>query len=177
MTEANTNRKEDFVDQLEEEWRAADVRLSTEATRVVARIMRLSYYIEQRVERNLALFGLSRGEFEVLSVILRNPGEAMTPKKIQARVLITSGGLSNRIKTLEAKGLLTREPDPADKRGVVLKLTEKGRAMAGKAARTHLQVEREILQGFEKEDAAALAGLLRKLILLQESCLNEGALP
>ena len=49
--------------------------------------------------------------------------------------------------------------------------------MAGKAARTHLQVEREILQGLEKEDAAALAGLLRKLILLQESGLNEGDLP
>ena len=63
----------DFVDSLEEEWLAEDPTLPTDAVPVVARIVRLSYYIAEKVDRNLAKFDLTRGEFEVMAVLVRNP--------------------------------------------------------------------------------------------------------
>ena len=117
----------DFVDSLEEEWLREVPDLHTAGLAVVARLVRMSYYIARRVDSNLARFGLTRGEFEVLAVLTRNPDAKITPKDIHAKILITSGGLSNRIRKLEEKGLIVRMPDQSDGRGVVLKVTEKGR--------------------------------------------------
>lgn len=172
-TETAATQPEDFVDALEKDWHAKHLKFSATATGVVARVIRLSYRIEQRVERNLSRFDLTRGEFEVLSVLLRSSSNPVTPKKILERVLISSGGLSNRIKALETKGFVTRSQDTADRRGVVLALTEKGRSIATRAAQSHLNVEREILQGLAMEDAAQLAELLKKLLILQETSLQQ----
>lgn len=116
----------DFVDSLEEEWLREVPDLHTAGLAVVARLVRMSYYIARRVDSNLARFGLTRGEFEVLAVLTRNPDAKITPKDIHAKILITSGGLSNRIRKLEEKGLIVRMPDQSDGRGVVLKVTERG---------------------------------------------------
>lgn len=171
--ETAATQTDDFVDALEKDWHANHLKFSATATGVVARVTRLSYRIEQRVERNLSRFDLTRGEFEVLAVLLRSSSESVTPKKIQERVLITSGGLSNRIKALETKGLITRSQDTTDRRAVVVTLTEKGKSIATRAAQSHLNVEREILQGMPMEDAARLAELLKKLLVLQESSLQQ----
>ena len=177
MTEKATSPElKDFVDSLEEEWLTEDPTLRTEGIPVVARVVRLSYYIEQRVARNLAFYNLTRGEFEVMAVLVRNPTAAMAPKILQTKVLITSGGLSNRIKALEAKGYIVRKPDETDGRGVVLKATTKGKNVTRKALKSHLEVEKQILQGLPENDAKELARLLKALILLQEDGLNKGSL-
>ena len=91
----------------------------------------------------MAFYNLTRGEFEVMAVLVRNPTAAMTPKILQTKVLITSGGLSNRIKALEAKGYIVRKPDETDGRGVVLKATTKGKNVTRKALKSHLEVEKQ----------------------------------
>lgn len=88
-------------------------------------------------------------------------------------IIVSSGGLSNRIKSLEAKGLLTREQSTGDGREVILRATKAGRDVALKAAASHMKLEREMLQGFPDEDAGELPELLRRLILLQEEPLNK----
>ena len=103
MQDSDQNLK-DFVDSLEEEWKAQVPTLSTEPISVVARLVRMSYYVERRVAENLARYDLTRGEFEVLAVLTRNPEAVITPKILQTKILITSGGLSNRIRKLEEKG-------------------------------------------------------------------------
>lgn len=162
----------DFVDSLVEEWDAVPG-MDTRPVQVIARIMRMSYYIEQKVARNLAAFGLTRGEFEVMAVLTRNSRQDITPKILQSKILISSGGLSNRIKSLEAKKLLTREQSLVDGRGVILRATPAGRELTLKAAAAHMRVERDLMQGLSEEDGRALAGLLRKLILLQGEALNR----
>ena len=72
--DTNVRDLRDFVDSLEEEWLAEVPDLHTDGIPVVARLVRMSYYIARRVDENLARFGLNRGEFEVLAVLTRNPG-------------------------------------------------------------------------------------------------------
>ena len=174
----NTPREDlhDFVDTLAEEWLAEVPSLHTDSLAVIARIVRMSYYIERKVDPNLARFDLTRGEFEVLAVLTRNPQRQITPKDLYSKILITSGGLSNRIKKLEAAGLLVREPDPSDGRGVILKVTPKGRRVALEAVTSHVEIERQLLENLAPEDRTALARLLKKLLLSQSSGQHKDAL-
>ena len=166
----------DFVDSLEEEWLAEDPTLPTDAVPVVARIVRLSYYIAEKVDRNLAKFDLTRGEFEVMAVLVRNPNEKVTPKLLQSKILITSGGLSNRIRKLEEKNFLTRQHDEADRRNVILTATPLGRRVALKAVVSHMQIERSIIERLSGEEKLGLAKLLKRLILVQQHELNKDGL-
>jgi hypothetical protein len=58
---------------------------------------------------------------------------------------------------------VTREPDPGDRRGVLIALTPEGRAVVDRAAVSHLANERRILSGLSAAEQRQLAGLLRKL--------------
>lgn len=170
------NDLQDFVDSLQEEWLAEDPKLPAQGLPVVARLVRLGYYIARRVDANFERFNLSRGEFEVLAVLVRNPELNITPKILQTKILITSGGLSNRIRRLEEKGLVTRTPDPIDRRGVILKATPEGRELTLKAVTSHMQVENDFMKGMPEEKQRELAQLLKELILSQQGALNRDGL-
>jgi len=176
VTEDTSRNLKDFVDSLEEEWKAQVPTLSTEPISVVARLVRMSYYVERRVAENLARFDLTRGEFEVLAVLTRNPDAVITPKILQTKILITSGGLSNRIRKLEEKGLLERFQDTNDRRGVILKATEKGKALTLEAVNSHVEVERQFASCLSREDQLELARLLKHMILSQQRELNRNSL-
>ena len=173
MNEVTSQNLKDFVDSLEEEWKAQVPTLSTEPIAVVARLVRMSYYVERRVAENLARYDLTRGEFEVLT---RNPDMVITPKILQTKILITSGGLSNRIRKLEEKGLLERFPDTNDRRGVILKVTEKGRALTLEAVNSHVEVERQLASCLSHGEQQELVRLLKHMILSQQRELNRDSL-
>jgi len=88
---------------------------------------------------------------------------------LQSMVLISSGGLTNRIDRLEKAGLVTRHPDPADRRGVIVRLTNKGVEVADDATEHHLGAEAELLNPLDTEERQQLAALLRKLLSRHES--------
>ncbi len=77
--------------------------------------------------------------------------------------MLTSSGTTKRLDRLEAAGYITREPDPSDRRGVLITLTPQGRSLIDKAAAHHLANERRILSGLTPADQRQLADLLRKL--------------
>ncbi len=174
--EAALSDLKDFVDSLQEEWLAEVPGLPAEGVPCVARIVRLGYYIARLVDVNFERFGLTRGEFEVLAVLVRNPDAVITPKILQTKILITSGGLSNRIRRLEEKGLLTRTNDVVDRRGVILKATPKGRALTLKAVTSHMAIENDFIKGLSKSKQRILAQLLKELILSQQGELNRNGL-
>ena len=43
--------------------------------------------------------------------------------------MLTSSGTTKRLDKLEDAGLITREPDPNDRRGTLIALTDKGLAL------------------------------------------------
>src|SRR3954470_17065285 len=69
--------------------------------------------------------GRPLGETRVLFEI---GSRSATPRDIRARLGLDSGYVSRVIRSLERDGLVTRRPDPADRRGVVLEVTTAGRA-------------------------------------------------
>ena len=72
--------------------------------------------------------------------------------------------MTNRIDRLAAAGLVRRKPDPRDKRGVLVTLTDQGRAKADAALADLLRRERALLADLDRGERQHLAGLLRTLL-------------
>jgi hypothetical protein len=62
-------------------------------------------------------------------------------------------------------GLVERLPDPADRRGRLVGLTDKGRELVDTAVSDHLENEARLLTGLDAGEQEQLAGLLRKMLL------------
>jgi DNA-binding MarR family transcriptional regulator len=78
--------------------------------------------------------------------------------------MLSSAGVTSRIDRLERRGLVRRLPDPDDRRGVIVELTDDGMALVDEAVAAVSQSDRQLLTRLDAKEAAQLEGLLRKLL-------------
>ncbi len=78
--------------------------------------------------------------------------------------MLSSGGMTKRLDRLDEAGLVERRPDPADRRGTLVRLTRRGKTLIDKAVVTHSRNEERLLASLSPADRRALDGLLRKLL-------------
>jgi DNA-binding MarR family transcriptional regulator len=156
----------DNVDRMLEVWKheLPDLDLATEG--IVERIQKLNKYLDRAMNQTLAEFGLDRGEWHLLGALRRSgPPYRRSPGQLADDIGLSSGAMTNRLDRLEEAGLLHRLPDPDDRRGLKVELTDAGwrawQESTGAQARKEALVASALDQG-EKE---ALNGLLRRLML------------
>ncbi|MEU1318812.1 MULTISPECIES: MarR family winged helix-turn-helix transcriptional regulator [Streptomyces] len=164
MSERPEQRK-DAVDAIIEQWATVRPDLDTAAMEVFGRVGRLTLAMGDRMDKAYAKSGISRGEFDVLAT-LRRSGEPYTlsPRQLSATLMLTTGGMTGRLDKLERAGLLRRSPDPHDRRGLRVTLTDKGLGVVDEAVAAGLAVQTEALSALDAERAALLADLLRELL-------------
>ncbi|MFF5492278.1 MarR family winged helix-turn-helix transcriptional regulator [Streptomyces aquilus] len=157
--------RKDPVDAIVDQWAAVRPDLDTKAMEVFGRIFRLSRAMGDRMERAYAPHGLARGEFDVLAT-LRRSGEPYTlsPRQLSGTLMLTTGGMTGRLDKLERAGLIRRSPDPHDRRGLQVTLTEQGLTTVDEAVGAGLAAEAAALSTLNAEQADQLAGLLRELL-------------
>ena len=159
----------DPVDAIVEQWAAVRPDLDTAAMEVFGRIFRLARAMGDRMEKAYVPHGISRGEFDVLATLRRSDEPyTLSPRELSATLMLTTGGMTGRLDKLERAGLLRRSPDPHDRRGLQVTLTEKGLALIDAAVGSGLATQTAALSGLDGEDADQLAGLLRKLLASTE---------
>lgn len=109
--------------------------------------------------------GLQRGEFDVLAT-LRRSGEPymLSPTRIYEALMISSGGMTNRLDRLERAGLVERRPDPHDRRGKLIALTDAGRRVVDDTIARHVANEERLLSVLTVAEQERLNALLKKLI-------------
>ncbi|MFF3919060.1 MarR family winged helix-turn-helix transcriptional regulator [Streptomyces sp. NPDC001852] len=155
----------DSVDAIIDQWAAVRPDLDSRAMEVFGRIYRLSRTMGDRMEKAYQPYGISRGEFDVLAT-LRRAGEphTLSPRQLSATLMLTTGGMTGRLDKLEKAGLLRRSPDPHDRRGLQVTLTEKGLDVIDRAVGAGLTVQTEALSRLDDEQVGQLADLLRELL-------------
>ena len=160
---------DDHIDRVRAEWAAELPELDTEPIEIVARIGRLAWLLDSRLDSVFGQHGLRRDTFDVLAALRRSgrPYE-LSPSDLYSRLMRTSGAVTNRLHRLEQEGLVRRVPDPHDGRGLRVRLTQRGRRMIDRAARPHLDNERDLLSALTPAERRALARLLKKLLLSLE---------
>jgi DNA-binding MarR family transcriptional regulator len=159
--------EDDLVGRGMAQWRRERPDIDCSGKAVVGRILRLQDVILRAVNARLAAHGLKYPAYAVLAT-LRASGTPfrMSPSRLRATLLLTSGGLSNLLARLETQGLVRRSADPIDGRGVVVELTSRGRQLADLAMPTHAAIERHLLRMFDQLERAELARLLSRMMVL-----------
>ena len=156
----------DHVDLILEQWIRERPDLDPSPMGVIGRTMRAARSLDRGLQEAFRPFGLAGWAFDVLAALRRSgPPFQLTPTKLAATLMLSSGAMTNRLDNLEGDGLIERLPDPTDRRGVLVALTPKGRALIDEAVAAHVANERRLLGALSPEEQRTLAALLRKLLL------------
>ena len=156
----------DGVDEIIDHWRRERPELDATPVGVIGRISRLSREIEARLEPVYAEHGLEHGWHDVLATLRRGgPPYELRASEFTKGLMITSSGATKRLDRLERAGLITRRPDPGDRRGILIALTDEGRRMIDAVTGPHLANEARLLEVLSEREREQLADLLRKLQL------------
>jgi DNA-binding MarR family transcriptional regulator len=155
----------DEVDRLVEAWQRERPDLELAPMEVLSRVSRLNHHLDRARRASFADHGIESWEFDVLAALRRAgaPYE-LSPGRLIRETLVTSGTMTNRVDRLVARGLVERLPDPHDRRGVLVRLTDRGRTTVDGALASLLDRERELLGGLDAPARARLAALLRDLL-------------
>ncbi|MEU7899078.1 MarR family transcriptional regulator [Nonomuraea sp. NPDC049152] len=155
----------DEVDRLVTSWQQERPDLDVTPLQVLSRVSRLARHLDRARRASFAEYDLEPWEFDVLTALRRagKPYE-LSPGALLRATLVTSGTMTNRIDRLEQAGLVRRRPDPEDRRGVLVSLTDDGRARVDAAFADLLRRERELLAGLGPDEQKVLADLLRTLL-------------
>lgn len=156
----------DGVDEFIRQWERERPDIDASPIGVIGRISRLAREIEDRLEPVYAECGLEPGWYDVLATLRRSgPPFRVRPTDFASALMLTTSGTTKRLDRLEAAGHITRQPDPADRRGVLISLTDSGRELIDNATTHHMANEARILGGLTEANRRQLADLLRKLTL------------
>lgn len=108
---------------------------------------------------------LQAGEFDVLASLRRAGAPyALTPTQLFEALMISSGGMTNRLDRLERAGWIRRSPNPEDRRGVLVSLTDEGLALMNRLIPRHVENEAHLLAALSREEQETLSRLLGKLL-------------
>lgn len=157
---------DDFVE------RAVEIfpQLDPEVEGIVDRIHHLEKRFGKLLERSVAPFELNPGEFKLLATLRqRPPAFAMSPGALGEKLLLSSGAMTNRLDGLEEAGLVVREDDPADRRALVVRLTDAGAAKIDEALTAAGEGEASVVAALTAPEQKRLNALLRKLVLTFEA--------
>jgi DNA-binding MarR family transcriptional regulator len=140
--------------------------LDLEVEAIVDRINGINRRIHRLLDETLAEHGLTQGEWRVLGSLTR----AGSPYRRSAGELaehtdISSGAMTNRLDRLEEAGLVRRLPDPNDRRGVLVELTEPGHKLYGESVSAQAAKEALVASALDDDEKQQLNTLLRKIML------------
>lgn len=160
----------DSVDYLLADWARERPDLDFSPLAVVYRMGQVRRLLEQRMAEVFARHGLTAADFLVI-VTLRRAGEPyrMPQARLMDALGLTSGTVSLRLDRLVKAGSVAREPDPNDRRGSIIQLTDAGLRLFDAVAPEHLANEDRLLSALTADQRTELAGLLRHLLVSLES--------
>jgi DNA-binding MarR family transcriptional regulator len=155
----------DTVDANLEVWARELPELDLETEGIIERIHRLERFVDRAVQETLEAHELSHGEWKVLANLRRaGPPYRGKPGKLAKRLDLSSGAMTNRLDNMEARGLVRRLDDPADRRGVIVELTDEGKQLWDAAVGTQAEKESLVDSALGEREKRQLNELLRRLM-------------
>ncbi|QUN07091.1 MarR family transcriptional regulator [Shewanella yunxiaonensis] len=133
-------------------------------------LQRVGRLFSENAKNTLAEFNLTTTEFEVVSTLrFSDFPYQMMPSELYPRLLMSSGGLTKVLKSVEDRGLITRPQSEGDQRVKPIQLTEKGILLMEKAMEV-VQSRDDLLawQHFSTEKTKHLCELLKELLDILE---------
>jgi DNA-binding MarR family transcriptional regulator len=118
---------------------------------------------------------VSMREYDVLYTLAKCR-EPIRIGELHRHVLLSQPALSRMVDRLVSRGLIERQPDPADGRGVRLSLSSAGRSVQREVGRQHARsVARVMTAGLSQGELAQLEAICLKLASTAANDESEGS--
>jgi DNA-binding MarR family transcriptional regulator len=125
------------------------------------RVCDVERLLDKAAAANIGRTELTHEEFKVLLALHRSK---RSHGDLSRELMVSTGAMTNRLDKLERNGLVHRERDPSDRRGVLLALTDVGRERLDTAVGLAAAQERELLNALSPSEREQLNRLLAKLL-------------
>lgn len=133
---------------------------------VALRALRAAWLLDQAARESLASFGAETWEYDVLAALARvGSPYRLTAGALLRSLMVSFGALTHRVDKLVAKGLVTRDVDPDNRRQVLITLTDQGRSLLDPMTVAISGRQAELLGGLTEAERDGLDALLRKLLV------------
>ena len=121
-------------------------------------LRRLTSEIDALDARAARRFGVNRSDLACLDALgARGP---LTPSDLARAARLSSGGLSIALERLERAGLVRRRPNPADRRSVIVDMTQQARRTARRVFGPLAGRERELLGRYDEQSLEVIRSFI-----------------
>lgn len=104
---------------------------------------------------------LRKVEFSLLALLAAN--QRLAPKQLAVALALAAPKLTALLDRLQQRGLIGREPNPADGRSMHIVLTERGSKLVREATKVAAAMEESLVGRLSRAERAMLLELLAKL--------------
>jgi len=100
--------------------------INLQAIRDGLKMWKLHRQAEHAIENDMANWGLTARQVEILEALYHNPNGCITPAELSDDVCLTRSAMTSALDSLEQLGHVVRAPHPRDRRMVTISLTSSG---------------------------------------------------
>src|SRR6478672_13807007 len=144
---------DDQIDEVLGSWRSTRPSIDTGPLEITGRLSRIGPLLGRRQEGVFSRFGVNRGEVGALSALrIAGPPHQLSPTRLGRGLMLSSAGVTSRIDRLERRGFVRRLPDPNDRRGVIIELTDAGLDIVDAAVAANSVSDRQLLERLEPDE-------------------------
>lgn len=155
---------EDDVEALISDWHDERPGVDMSSLRVFLPLRRALQAAEARRGRLLAAHDITPATLDLLVAMRRaGPPYVRTPSELARLLVLTAGGVSQRLERLEQAGLLEREINTEDRRSIRVKLTPLGLRTLDELIDDYMDHEEQLLHGLSDRQRQQLSRLLAHL--------------
>lgn len=143
--------------------------LSDDEQRTWQAYVRLRQRMDAAIAAGLARDGLSAADYELLVALSAAPDDTLRAKELAAEVCWEKSRLSKHLARMASRGLVDRTPAADDARGILVRLTPRGRAAIEQAAPNHVELVRALfIEPMSVDEAAAIRSLADRVVPVAE---------
>jgi DNA-binding MarR family transcriptional regulator len=156
----------DLVDEHIEMWSRELPDLNPRVEGIVVRLQVLDRHLRRELEQALATQSLKMWEFKTLHILRRGgPPYRATATELATALDLSPAAMTKRLDNLEQDGYLRRSHDDADRRRVLITLTEAGMHAWENTISLQDRVERQLVDVLRPDEQDQFVCLLRRLLL------------
>ena len=135
-------------------------------TKIIEQLRQLQAVMHRRAFHNFKDHSAYRGQGKILSVLKEQP--EMGRKELEERLNISRQGLTELLNKLEKNGMILRVPSEIDRRAMVIRLTEQGRAAAEETGE-RIHPLTGLLDCLSQEEQGLFSGCLERILETQRA--------
>jgi len=138
--------------------------IDTRALREGLEIARMHRKVEQMIENDLAGWGLTARQVEMMESLHHNAEGTMTPAELSDEVGLTRSAMTSALDSLEDLGHTVRTPHPRDRRMIAISLTPSGRQFISQRLPERYQKVNRITSSLSRNERTVLLQIYKKVL-------------